>query len=286
MPYTHTEIFNFLSDANRYMLPMWPTASHRYQRSGNSPAQRWAWDSPLVAILQKSGKVCPPLGKVSVPPGCFSQEDCWLFPPTGNFGGKPPAFRLDTSWWGQRCSPSAAISPMTRSSGGSSTTPPCCPLQPPAPCATEHLGLHFPCLWENRGGKERVSYPHLQQSTSPRLACEKGSFPHWRDLLVQPSGQHILLSAKAEVGAQCSGRAQFGQATWGKHPSKVRLRHGRCRCPQGLPGPPEALPPPVPRHLEILNSLWVRVLQMSPLQAQPVLLWGLASFPFSQGTKS
>ena len=37
------------------------------------------------------------MGKVWVPPGCFSQQDCWLFPPTGSFEGKPPAFHLDTS---------------------------------------------------------------------------------------------------------------------------------------------------------------------------------------------
>lgn len=236
MPYTHTEIFNFLSDANRYALPMWPTASHRYQRSGNSPAQRWAWDSALAAIL-KSSKVCAPLGKVCVPPGCFSQWDCWLFPPTGNFGGKPPEFCLDTFL--------VRLTPVPRYSHQPHNV--VCHRPYHATCHSLLL-LHFPCLWENKRGKERISYSHLQQSTSPRLACEKGFFLHWRDLLVQPSGWCILLSAKAEVGAQCSGRAQSGQAPRGKHPSKVCPWHGQCCCPQGLPGPPEALPPPAPWH--------------------------------------
>lgn len=97
MPYTHTEILNFLGDANWYALSKWPTASNRYQRSGNSPAWRRAWFSPLAAILKKSSKVCAPLGKVCDPPGYFSQQDCWFFPPSGNFGGKPPPFHLDTS---------------------------------------------------------------------------------------------------------------------------------------------------------------------------------------------
>lgn len=133
---------------------------------------------------------------------------------------------------------------MTQGSGGSPTTLATLPAL--ASCTGEHLLLHFPHLWENREGKEGVSYLHRQQSMSPRPPCEKGFFLRWRHLLVQPSGWHILLSIEAEVGAQRSGRTGFGRVLRGKHPSKVCLWHGQCCCLKGLLGPPEALPPQRP----------------------------------------
>lgn len=182
---------------------------------------------------------------------------------------------------GQCCFPTSATIPMTWSSSGSSTSPTTLPTT--ASCALHWWPPPASLPWSlgEQGGKEGASYLHLQQSTSPSPACEKGFFLHWRDLLVQPSGWHILLSTEAKVCARCSGKAQFGWA-----PQQGLPMAWPVLLPQRLPGPPEALPPPAPWCLWALNSLWVDVQHMSPLRTQPALLWAFELFPFSQGTKS
>lgn len=101
------------------------------------------------------------------------------------------------------------------------------PTEPTVPPTTASCTLHrwaatasLPLPVEKQGW-QRAS----QQSTSPRSTCEKGFFLHWRDLLAQPSGWHILLSAKAEAGAQCLGRAWFGRPPRGKPQQGCPVAH-------------------------------------------------------------
>lgn len=208
------------------------TASHRYQSSGNFPAQRRAWNLLLAAILKQSSNIGALLGKVH--PGCFSLH-YWLFLPTGHVGEQPTAFHLDifpvkptslphhSQQW-----PGALIGSSTTHSHHSA----CHSFLHPAVVNT--CCFAPPPMGKQRQQKEgQFSAP--DGASKPQTGLWKGCLLHWgqRSGLVWDWG-----------GSSCSGRAQLGP--WGKHPSKVHPWHSQHRCPQGVPGPPEAVPLPGP----------------------------------------
>lgn len=145
------------------------------------------------------------------PPGCFSQQDCWLFPPMGNFVGKAPSIGRRSSIYFNRKAP--------RNLPSEATSPP--------PChATCRSLLHWwvptallPLPLGKQRGKEGLSSAPAAPKR-PWNSLWKRLFVHWRDLLIQPSSWHILLSAKTEVGAQCLGRAWFEQVPPGQTPQQ------------------------------------------------------------------
>lgn len=144
-------------------------------------------------------------------------------------------FTWTSSLWNQHHFPTTAISDM----GHwwvlhTPTTLPAtasCTLQFWTPAAS------LPLLWETRGDRERGSFLHLTQPTSPGLTCAKGFLLHWGDLLVQGWG-----------GSLCSG--------WDKHPEakKLHLWHSQCCCPQGVPGPPRLCHPQGPEASRSLTA--------------------------------
>lgn len=218
---------------------MWLRVSHRYQSSGNFPVQRWAWNLLLAAIFKKSSS--------SPNHWCSLGQSLWsprllfmtLLVVSTHRMCQRAAYSISPGHLPCETNITSPPQPsVTWGTGGSFTTPTTvlatasCTLQFRTPAASLLL------LWENRRDGERDSFLHPKQPTSPRLACEKGFLLHWGDLLPWGWGS-----------SPCSGRAQLGQAPWGKHPSKVHLWHSQCCCPQGVPGPPEDLPPPGPRSL-------------------------------------
>lgn len=251
---------------------MWLTASHRYQRSGNFPAQRWAWYLLLAATLKKSSSIGALPGKV--PPGCVSWH-YWLFPLTGHVGEQLTAFHLNIFLVKPTSLPHHSQQWHGALVGPPPLPPQCLPQLPAA------VNTAPPPMGKQRRQREgQFSVPDA--ASKPQTGLWKGCLLHWGQWsgLVWDWG-----------GSLCSVRVQLRQAPWGKHPSKVHPWHSQHysrdhpvpACPQGVPGPPEAVPLPGPWLFLVLKSLRLSVQQRTQLQTQPVLLWGLATLPFSWG---